>query len=84
MKPLAEGMRTELSLAGALPSTVPAETVRDLIAALALWSATPVSIVLVVDEHSADWCERWSRNLRAIGQDVIEVRFELADDAAAP
>jgi fructose-1-phosphate kinase PfkB-like protein len=61
MKPLAAGRRTELSLAGSLPSTVPPEAMRELIAALAAWSSAPVSIVLVVDEGSSDWCERWSQ-----------------------
>lgn len=82
MKPLAGGERTELSLAGSLPSTVSAEAMRELIAALALWSSAPVSIVLVVDGRSADWCERWSRNLRAVGHDAIEVHFELAEEGA--
>lgn len=79
MKPLAGG-RTELSLVGSLPSAVSAEAMRELIAALAIWSSAPVSIVLVVDELSADWCERWSTNLRAVGHDAIEVRFELAEE----
>lgn len=80
MKSLADGMRTEVSLAGALPNTVPAETMRELIAALALWSSAPVSVVLVIDERSSsDWCERWSLNLSAVGRDAFEVRFELAD-----
>lgn len=82
MKPLADGRRTELSLAGSLPSAVPAEAMRELIAALAVWSSAPVSIVLIVDERSSDWCERWSRNLRAVGHDAIEVRFELADEGS--
>ena len=82
MKPLAGGKRTELSLVGSLPSAVSSEAMRELIAALAIWSSAPVSIVLVVDELSADWCERWSRNLRAVGRDVIEVRFELAEEGS--
>lgn len=84
MKSLNDGMRTELSLSAALPSSVPAETMRELMAALALWSSAPVSIVLVVDEHSSDWCERWSLNLRDVEEDEIEVRFELADSENAP
>lgn len=83
MKPLADGRRTELSLSGSLPSAVPAAAMRELIAALALWSSAPISIVLVVDENSSDWCERWSQNLRAVGHDAIEVRFELDDVEAA-
>ncbi len=80
MKSLADGMRTEVSLAGALPNTVPPETMRELIAVLALWSAAPVSVVLVIDERSSsDWCERWSLNLSAVGRDTFEVRFELAE-----
>ena len=71
-----------MSLVGLLPSTVPPEAMRELIAALALWSSAPVSIVLIVDERSSDWCERWSRNLRAVGHDAIEVRFELADEGS--
>jgi hypothetical protein len=55
---------------------------RELVAALALWSSAPVSVVLVVDD-SSDWCERWSQNLRAVGHDAIEVRFELADVEAS-
>lgn len=82
MKPLVDGRRTELSFAGSLPSTVPPEVMRELIAALALWSSAPLSIVLIVDERSSDWCERWSRNLRAFGHDAIEVRFELADEGS--
>lgn len=82
MKPLAGGTRTELSLVGSLPSAVSSEAMRELIAALAIWSSAPVSIVLVVDELSADWCERWSRNLRAVGHDAIEVRFELAEEGS--
>jgi hypothetical protein len=84
MKPLADGRRTELSLSGSLPSAVPAEAMRELIAALALWSSAPVAIVLVVDDSSSDWCERWSQNLRAVGHDAIEVRFELADVEGSP
>jgi hypothetical protein len=79
MKPLSDGRRTALSLAGELPSTIPPEAMRELIAALALWSSAPVAIVLVVDERPSDWCEYWSQNLRAISHDLIEVRFELAD-----
>jgi hypothetical protein len=84
LKSLDDGQRTELALAGALPSTVPAETMRALMGALALWNSAPVSIVLVVDERSAEWCERWSLNLSEVAHDAIEVRFELADGAAAP
>lgn len=84
MRPLAAGRRTELSLSGSLPSAVPAEVMRELIAALALWSSAPISIVLIVDESSSDWCERWSQNLRAVGHDAIEVRFELADVGGSP
>lgn len=80
MKPLAGGKQTQLSLVGSLPSAVSAEAMRELIAALAIWSSAPVTIVLVVDERSADWCERWSTNLRAVGHDAIEVRFELAEE----
>ena len=79
MKSLNEGLRTELSLSGALPSSVPAETMRELMASLALWSSAPVAIVMVVDENSSDWCERWSLNLRDVGHETVEVRFELAD-----
>lgn len=79
MKPLAGGKRTELSLVGSLPSAVSSEAMRELIAALAIWSSAPVSIVLVVDEFSADWCERWSRNLRA---GTTPSRFELAEEGS--
>lgn len=83
MKALADVTRTEVSLAGTLPSTVPAGTMRELIAALARWSSSPVSLVMVVDEDSSDWCELWSRNLRTVGAGALEVRFELAGEVAA-
>ncbi len=83
MKALADGTLTEVSLAATLPSTVPAATMRELMAALARWSSSPVNLVLVVDERSSDWCERWSRNLRAVGAGALEVRFELAGEVAA-
>lgn len=72
-----------MSLAGALPNTVPEEALRQLIAGLAEWSGAPVAIVLVVDARSSDWCDRWSQNLETVAQDAFEVRFELAPDEAA-
>lgn len=56
---------------------------RQLIAGLAAWSGTPVTILLVVDARSSDWCDRWSQNLEPVAHDAFEVRFELAPDEAA-
>ena len=81
--PSTDRSRTELSLAVALPNTVSEGAMRQLIGGLAAWSGASVTIVLVVDARSSDWCDRWSQNLETVAQDAFEVRFELAPDEAA-
>lgn len=80
MRPLEQGRRTEVSLCTSFPSRVPSGAMREVISALAVLSDHPVSIVLLVDGHAQDWCDVWSRNLRAVGHHSIEVRFELDEE----
>lgn len=77
------GTTTSVSLTGELPTPQTVEArrlVRNLVRLLG--AMEKLHVALSVDERSSEWCDDWGRALVGCGELVLEVRFELADEAA--
>jgi hypothetical protein len=77
------GTTTSVSLTGELPTPQTIEArrlVRNLVRLLGTMEKLHVAVS--VDERSSEWCDDWGRALVGCGERVLEVRFELADEAA--
>lgn len=76
---------TSLSLWGELPTprtTDAHRLVRRLVRLLG--TMEKLHVVLSVDGRSSEWCDDWGAALIGLGESVLEVRFELADDESVP
>jgi hypothetical protein len=77
LRPCCGGAYTQVRLCGAVPTAVPARTLKRLAATLTFWSGWPVALALPVGHDSAGWCEAWSDGLQDVPERHLEIRFVL-------
>lgn len=78
------GTTTSVSLSGELPTprtTDAQHLVRRMVRLLG--AMEKLHVALSVDGRSSEWCDEWGAALIGLGESVLEVRFELADDESA-